>query len=89
MMTGMVSPKMITDENVPVDMRVSHNTGARTGVMKVETGVIKIGTDPILHMKKESAAFTLEIPTPEVGVHWLLQDPMTNRQTRLHSNTLM
>ena len=89
MMTGMMNLRMPTGKNITVDMRVTHSTGTRTGEMKVETGVIKIKTDPIPPMKKESVTLTLEIPTPEVGVSWPLQDLMAIQQPKLHLNTLM
>ena len=89
MMTGMLNLKMATGKNITVDMRVTHSTGTRTGKMKVETGVIKIETDPVLPMKKESVTLTLEIPTPEVGVLWPLQDLMAIQHPKLHLNTLI
>ena len=89
MMTGKMNLKMPTGKNITVDMRVTYSTGTKTGKMKVETGVIKIETDPIPPMKKGSMTLTLEIPTPEVGVPWPLQDLMAIQQPKLYLNTPM
>ena len=51
--------------NATADVTVAHNTGAKPGMIRVETEIKEIKTD--ITMRKESMTPTLEIPTTEVG----------------------
>ena len=64
-MTKGMSLRTLTMKNTTADVTVAQNTGAKPGVMSVETKIKEIEID--ITMRKESMMLTLEIPTTEAG----------------------